>query len=125
MDKNAKRFNISAERMCMPNFPEQYFTKAISKLLMLDKNGFLTKNTSLYIRPLMIALDPFIGIKPAENFKFYIFTCPAGNYYSEPVRVKIETEFTRAIKGGVGYSKNSCKLCCFFISIGFGSRTKL
>ena len=108
MDKNAKRFNISAERMCMPNFPEQYFTKAISELLILDKKWIPNKkNTSLYIRPLMIALDPFIGIKPAENFKFYIFTCPAGNYYSEPVRVKIETEFTRAIKGGVGYSKTA------------------
>ena len=108
MDKNAKRFNISAERMCMPSFPEKYFTKAISELLMLDKKWIPNKkNTSLYIRPLMIALDPFIGIKPAENFKFYIFTCPAGNYYSEAVRVKIETEFTRAIKGGVGYSKTA------------------
>ena len=108
MDKNAKRFNISAERMCMPTFPEKYFTQAISELLIIDKKWIPnTKNTSLYIRPLMIALDPFIGIKPAENFKFYIFTCPAGNYYSEPVKVKIETEFTRAIKGGVGYSKTA------------------
>jgi len=108
MDKNAKRFNVSAERMCMPIFPEKYFTQAISELLVVDKKWIPNKkNTSLYIRPFMIALDPFIGIKPAEKFKFYLFTCPAGNYYSEPVRVKIETEFTRAIKGGVGYSKTA------------------
>ena len=93
---------------------------------MLDKKWIPNKkNTSLYIRPLMIALDPFIGIKPAENFKFYIFTCPAGNYYSEPVRVKIETKFTRAIKGGVGYSKTAANYAASLYPSVFGSRTRL
>jgi len=108
IDKNAKRFNVSAERMCMPSLPENYFVEGISRLLEIDKKWIPNKvNTSLYIRPLLIALDPFIGIRPAFSYKFLIITCPVGEYYSEPVKVKIEIKYTRAVKGGVGFSKTA------------------
>ena len=89
IDKNAKRFNISAKRMCMPTIPEDYFIKAISSLLKIDHQWVPKKeNTSLYIRPLLIALDPYIGIRPADNYKFLIITCPVGDFYTKPLNVK-------------------------------------
>jgi branched-chain amino acid aminotransferase len=104
--ENAKRFNSSAERMCMPTVPEELFVNALKKLIDLDKD-WVPENPdhSLYIRPFMFATDPFIGIRPSENYQFIIFTCPVGAYYSEPVPVKIETSYTRAVDGGTGYAK--------------------
>ena len=105
-EENAKRFNISAERMCMPEVPVDVFMEAIKQLLDIDRGWVPTKEGySLYIRPFMIATDPYVGIKPSDTYKFVIFTCPVGAYYSEPVKVKIETEFTRAAHGGTGYAK--------------------
>ncbi len=107
-DKNAKRFNSSAERMCMPNLPEEYFISSIEELLKIEKDWVPKgEENSLYIRPLMFAMDPYIGIKPAEKYIFIIICGLAGGYYSEPVNVKIETEYTRAVKGGVGYAKTA------------------
>ena len=107
-DKNAERFNKSAERMCMPTFPEEYFTQSITELLKIDARWVPSvENSSLYIRPLMFAIDPYIGIKPADKYIFIIICGLAGGYYSEPVNVKIETKFTRAVSGGVGFSKTA------------------
>ena len=106
--KNAERFNISAKRMCIPNFPEDIFLKSIKELLKVDKQWTPNSiDSSLYIRPFIFAMDPFIGIRPADNYKFIIITAPAGPFYSEPVRVKIETKYTRAVAGGVGFSKTA------------------
>ena len=105
-EENAKRFNISAERMCMPEVPVATFIEALRTLLNVDKDWVPQKSGySLYIRPFMIAMDPYVGIKPSETYKFIIFTCPVGAYYSEPVKVKIETHFSRAVEGGTGFAK--------------------
>ena len=107
-DKNAKRFNSSAERMCMPSLPEKYFINSIEELLKIEKDWIPKgEENSLYIRPIMFAIDPYIGIKPADKYLFIIICGLAGGYYSEPVNVKIETEYTRAVKGGVGYAKTA------------------
>jgi branched-chain amino acid aminotransferase len=55
----------------------------------------------------MFATDEFLGIRPSETYKFVIFTCPVGQYYSEPVKVKIEEFYTRAASGGVGRAKTA------------------
>lgn len=107
-DANAKRMIRSAERMCMPPVPEELFMEAIERLVELDKEWVPgAHGTSLYIRPFQFADDPFIGVRPSETYKFMIITGPVGGYYSEPVRVKIEKEFTRASKGGVGAAKTA------------------
>ncbi len=104
--ENASRFNISAERMCMPSIPEDFFIEALISLLQLDRDWVPTEDGfSLYIRPFLIATDPYVGIRPSETYKFIIFTCPVGAYYSSAVPVKIETEYTRAVQGGTGYAK--------------------
>ena len=104
--ENAKRFNHSNNRMCMPEINEEIFVNAITELISID-HKWVPENLdhSLYIRPFIFATDPYIGIKPSESYKFMIFTCPVGDYYSEPVSVKIEIEFSRAVQGGTGSAK--------------------
>ena len=107
-DENAKRMRRSAERMCMPPVPEELFLGAIEELIKIDQ-GWVPdgEGTSLYIRPFQFATDPFIGVKPADNYTFMIITGPVGGYYSEPVKVKVESHFTRAVRGGVGAAKTA------------------
>lgn len=103
---NLKRLNRSAERMCMPQLPEEIFMEALTELVRLDRDWMPEgEDSALYIRPFMIASDEYIGIKPSDTYKFMIFTCPVRGYYSEPVRVRIEMEFSRAFPGGTGYVK--------------------
>lgn len=107
-EENATRLNKSAVRMCIPELPEEIFMQGLHELLKLDKGWVPDRpGTSLYIRPFIFATDPYIGIKPSETYKFMIFTAPVGAYYAEPVRVKIETEYTRASQGGTGAAKTA------------------
>jgi len=105
---NAKRMIVSAERMCIPPISENFFMSALSELLKVDSAWVPDRSgTSLYIRPVIFADDPYVGIRASETYKFIIFTTPVGAYYSEPVNVKIETKYTRAVAGGVGYAKTA------------------
>ena len=107
-DANWKRLNESAERMCMPSLPKEIFMEGLIQLLDLDRAWVPTaKGASLYVRPFMFATDDYIGVKPSDTYKFMIFTCPVGNYYSKPVSVKVETNFTRATEGGTGAAKTA------------------
>lgn len=103
---NWKRLNISGERMCMPAVPEELFMESLSELIGLDRNWIpKAEGSSLYIRPFLFSADEYIGIRPSEDFTFMIILSPSGPYYSTPVKVKIETHFTRAVAGGTGYAK--------------------
>ncbi len=105
---NFNRMNISAERMAMPLIPEEIFMGGLKELINLDRNWVPNKEGySLYIRPFMFGTDEYLGVSPSQTYKFMIITSPVGAYYSKPLRVKIETEYIRAAKGGVGYSKNA------------------
>ena len=107
-DLNAKRFVESCDRMCMQRIDENLFVELIKRVVDVDREWVPSRDGySLYIRPYMFATDDFIGIKPSETYKFIIFTCPVGAYYSEPVRVKIEEKYTRAAEGGVGRAKTA------------------
>lgn len=107
-DENFKRFNKSAERMCMVSVPEEFFIDGLRELIKLDKDWIPTKDgSSLYVRPFMFATDEYVGIRPSENYKFIIFTSPVGAYYPEPIKVKIEEHFSRAAEGGTGAAKTA------------------
>lgn len=105
---NHKRLNRSAHRMAMPDVPEEVFMEGLRELLLLDK-GWIPdgEGRSLYIRPFHMATDEYIGVKASDNYKFMIITSPVGHYYSEPLRVMIETQYFRAVQGGVGATKVS------------------
>jgi len=106
--ENLKRFNKSAVRMCMPEVPEEIFLGGLKKLLEIDQAWVPDKEgCSLYIRPFMFATDEYVGVSPSTTYKFIIFNCPVGSYYSKPLKVRVETEYIRAAKGGVGFAKNA------------------
>lgn len=103
---NWTRMNRSAERMCMPLLPEELFMDGLDGLISLDRKWIPeAKGSSLYIRPFMFSADEYIGIRPSVNFTYMVIMSPVGAYYSRPVKVKIETHYTRAARGGTGYAK--------------------
>ncbi|RYZ99169.1 MAG: branched-chain amino acid aminotransferase [Sphingobacteriaceae bacterium] len=105
-DKNAERFNKSAERLCMPALPEEIFLQSLAAVVDIDRDWIPTKaNHALYIRPFMFASDQFLGVTPSSTYKYIVLTGPVGPYFSKTLRVKIETHFTRAAEGGMGYAK--------------------
>lgn len=106
--ENFKRFNISATRMQMPTVPEEIFIDGMRELISLDRNWIPTlPDHSLYIRPFMFATDAVLGVKPSDTYKFMIILSPTGPYFSTPMRIYVEEKYTRAVAGGVGYSKNA------------------
>jgi branched-chain amino acid aminotransferase len=103
---NWKRMNRSAERMAMPDVPAELFVDGIRQLIDIDRDWVPTPDgTSLYIRPFMIAVDEFVGVKPAEKFMFIIITSPAGPYYANPVSIYVQDKYVRAFPGGIGFTK--------------------
>lgn len=105
-DQNAIRFNKSAERLCMPTLPEEIFSKSIAAIVDVDRDWVPNKaDYTLYIRPFMFATDPYLGVAPSTTYKFMILLGPVGPYFSKNLRVKIETDYTRAAEGGFGYAK--------------------
>lgn len=105
-EENAKRFNKSALRMCMPEIPEELFLNGLKELVKLDKDWVPRLTSSaLYIRPFMFACSNFIKASPSNDYTFMIITCPVESYYKGEVHVKIELEYTRASLGGTGAAK--------------------
>lgn len=105
-EQHAKRINASAHRMSMPDFPEDLFVEALHQLVGLDAAWIPPKTGSaLYLRPFMIATDPFVGVRPSHTYRFMIITCPVGPYYPKPVKLLAETTYVRAVKGGTGEAK--------------------
>ena len=106
-DQNFIRFNVSAERMQMPTVPEWIFMEGMKQLIKVDHQWIPNKpDASLYIRPFMIATDPFLGVRPSLTYKFMIILGPSGAYFSAPMKIFIEQKYTRATPGGVGFAKN-------------------
>lgn len=110
-EKNEKRFNASAARLDMPHLAGHIFTRAIEALLELD-HGWVPSSpgTSLYIRPTMIATEPYIGLKSSAEFLFFIITGPVGAYYPEgfnPVKIQVCKKYSRAGPGGLGAAKTA------------------
>ncbi len=106
MDKHYDRFIKSLHRMCMPPVPKKLFMNAIKELVSLDSD-WVPKDAdgSLYIRPFMIATEDRIGVKVSDEYLFMVVCSPAFQYYTQPLKVKIETTFVRSAAGGTGTAK--------------------
>ncbi|MDO3378553.1 branched-chain amino acid aminotransferase [Geoalkalibacter halelectricus] len=106
---NVKRFNRSAERMCMPQVDEAFFLHAIKELVRLEADWVpRSEGTSLYIRPTMIATDPYLGVRPSDTYLCYVILSPVAAYYKggfSPVKIWISDEFVRSAPGGTGEAK--------------------
>ncbi|WFL76595.1 branched-chain amino acid aminotransferase [Altererythrobacter arenosus] len=107
-EENARRFNASADRLAMPNLPEEIFIESVRQLVAADRDWFPTvEGGSLYLRPFMFASEAFLGVRPAKQYKFVVIASPAGNYFksgSPAVSIWI-SDYTRAAPGGTGAAK--------------------
>jgi len=107
-EENARRFNASADRLAMPNLPEELFLEAVKQLVAVDREWFPSvEGGALYLRPFMIATEAFLGVRPAKKYKFIVIASPAGSYFKGGVKpVSIwKSEYTRAAPGGTGAAK--------------------
>ena len=103
---NCKRLNKSAERLVIPQIPEEIFMNGLKALLKVDDAWIPTKEgSSLYIRPFMFASGNGFHASPADEYKFMICTAPSGAYFAGKVKVLIEEKYARAANGGVGFAK--------------------
>jgi branched-chain amino acid aminotransferase len=111
-DKNAERVMNSCDRICIPRLDEGLFVDAVKAIVSVERDWIPDKEgTSLYIRPFIFADEAFIGVHPADHYKFVIICSPVGSYYAAPggglsaTSIFVEEEYVRAIPGGTGFAK--------------------
>lgn len=107
--ENIRRMNNSAERLCLPQIPEDVAMEVLMAFVNCEKDWTPSApGTSLYLRPFMFGNDESLGVHAVHNATFVIIASPVGSYYKEginPVRIMIEDEDVRAVRGGTGYAK--------------------
>lgn len=106
---NAARLNRSAQRLAMPAMPERMFLDSLSALVQADKSWVPDKpHSSLYLRPFMIATEAFLGVRPANQYRYLVIASPVGPYFAsglKPVSIWVESKYHRAAAGGTGAAK--------------------
>ena len=106
---NVERLNKSCDRLSLPQLDPDDALEAIRRLVEVDQDWIPTQpGTSLYIRPFVIATDPFLGVRPSDTYLFMIILSPSGAYYEsglDPVKIWIEDDYVRAVRGGIGEAK--------------------
>ena len=109
LDMNGKRTNDTNKRLCIPELPVDDFVQAVKAVVKEDEDWIPTEpGTSLYVRPFIIATEPFLGVDVSETFMFIIILSPSGAYDEEglaPVGIWIEDDYVRAVRGGMGFAK--------------------
>jgi branched-chain amino acid aminotransferase len=109
--KNIQRMNRSNERLSVPELDVELTIDALKQLIAVDQDWIPTApGTSLYIRPFVIATQPALGVAPSTHYQFIIIMSPVGAYYTEgvnPVKIFVESEYVRSVKGGVGEAKTA------------------
>ncbi|WP_067125465.1 branched-chain amino acid aminotransferase [Microtetraspora malaysiensis] len=118
---NAARFNKSAQRMAMPELPEEVFVESLDLLVQTDKEWVpTTEGHGLYLRPFIIATQVGLGVNyPSKTFRYMVIASPAGPYFSggiKPVSVWLSTEYTRAAPGGTGFAKCGGNYAAAFVA---------
>ena len=107
--ENIRRMNRSAERLCLPQIPEDLAMEVLETFVALEQDWTPSaEGTSLYLRPFMFGNDESLGVHAVHNATYVIIASPVGSYYAEginPVKIMIEDEDVRAVRGGTGYAK--------------------
>ncbi len=123
---NFERLNRSAKRVCMPEVDVDFVMKALIELIKLEARWVPSApDTSLYIRPFMVASEAYLGVRAAQQYKFFIILSPSGPYYAkglEPVDIIVEDYYVRAVRGGLGEAKT---LANYAASLQAGEEAKL
>lgn len=106
IDRHYDRFVRSLDRMCMAVPPKDIFIEGMTRLIQLDREWApRKKGAALYIRPFVYASEARCSVKVSEQYRFVIFTTPVDELYARSIRVKVETEYIRAARGGTGFAK--------------------
>jgi branched-chain amino acid aminotransferase len=109
--KHVERMNNSARRLCIPPLDPGFALQSLVKIVDIDHDWVpSTVGTSLYIRPTIIASEPFLGVRPAKSYIYFVILSPVGAYYPEgmaPVKILVVDNYVRAAEGGVGAAKTS------------------
>ena len=107
--ENLKRLNRSCRRICIPEVDEDFALDAMKQLIALEKDWVPgAPETSLYIRPTIIAMDPFLGVRASHTYRYFIILSPVGAYYPggfNPIKILVTSDYVRAVRGGVGEAK--------------------
>lgn len=107
-EANAARLNRSAQRLCMPQIPVEDQMEATFSLVSMLHDWIPAAPSALYVRPTMVAVEPALGVRPSNEYLYYIICSPVGPYFPKgfaPVRVKAEAAYVRAVEGGTGDAK--------------------
>jgi len=108
-DKHFERLNNSSRRICIPEIDVEFTLEALKELVNIEREWIPNKHgESLYIRPFIYGTDPFLGVKPAKEYKFVLLLSPVGAYYPEgfkPVKILVTDEYVRAVRKGLGECK--------------------
>lgn len=106
---NYERINNSDERLVIPSLDIDFCVHATKVLVDLDKDWIPSGDgESLYIRPFVIATDPYLGVRASDTYRFMIILSPSGAYYPQginPVKIYVEDKYVRAVRGGTGFTK--------------------
>lgn len=109
--KHIERMLNSAARLCIPTFDPDSVLETLLALVELEQDWVpRTPGTALYIRPVIIATEPFLGVRPARQYLLYIILSPVGSYYAEgmdPLRILVSDRYVRAVEGGLGAAKTA------------------
>jgi len=110
-DRNVARLNRSAKVVCIPEIDEAFVLEAITRLVQVEQKWVPSApETSLYIRPTVVAMDPYLGVRPSDTYRFFIIVSPVGAYYPEgfnPVKIWVTDQYVRAVRGGLGEAKTA------------------
>lgn len=108
---NIRRLNLSAEKLCIPPLDEEFVLRALVELIKVEKDWVPSApGTSLYIRPTIVAMDPYVGLRVSRTYRFFIILSPVGAYYPEgfnPVKIWVTSKYVRAVRGGLGEAKTA------------------
>lgn len=108
-EQNARRFNRSAQRLAMPELPEELFLQSCRQLVEVDKDWFPPlEGGSIYLRPFMFASEVFLGVKPSSEYLYMVIASAAGNYFKSgapAIKIWVSDDYTRAAPGGTGAAK--------------------
>jgi branched-chain amino acid aminotransferase len=108
-EKNMERLNASGERLCIPPVDVDFMVNAMAELVRVESDWVPhSEGTSLYIRPFVLSTDAFLGVHPSDSYLLLVILSPVGSYYAgglTPVRIYVENNYVRAVKGGTGFTK--------------------
>ena len=118
--ENIKRLNRSCRRLCIPEVDEDFALKALKQVVAMEKDWVPgAPETSLYIRPTIIAMDSFLGLRASHTYRYFIILSPVGAYYPEgfnPVKILVTSEYVRAVRGGIGEAKTAGNYAASFLA---------